>query len=77
MLRKHQITGPVLLSLTESEIETLGISKFGTRRQLYLSINDLLKTGRQRPIQANSPQQLSPEQLQEQIKEDFQRAYSY
>lgn len=39
---KHEVTGAVLLTLTEKDLEeSLGIRKFGVRRQLMLAIDEL------------------------------------
>lgn len=41
VVKEHAISGPVLLTLTEHELEGLGVEKFGWRRQLALSIREL------------------------------------
>lgn len=40
-LREHEVNGPVLDSLSETDLASLGIDKFGWRRQLLLSLTEL------------------------------------
>jgi len=43
-LSKHAIIGAVLPTLTEPELESMGITKFGWRRQLVIAIRELAQS---------------------------------
>lgn len=43
ILAEHAINGQVLVTLTESELSMIGITKFGWRRQLVLAIQELVR----------------------------------
>merc|ERR1711988_1389125 len=52
-LHEHDIAGDVLPTLTEADLASLGVSKFGPRRRLSIAITDLVN-GREDPIRETS-----------------------
>lgn len=46
MMEREEIHGPVLLSLTEADLDRLGIAPFGRRRQLCLGLEQLRAANR-------------------------------
>jgi hypothetical protein len=63
-LREHDINGMVFESLSEADLSTMGVTKFGWRRQLILERQELLKG--QRPGSAAAPKApLRPRALSE------------
>merc|ERR1719343_62679 len=44
IVRDHAINGAVLETITEEDLLSIGVHKFGWRRQLLLSLRELLQT---------------------------------
>jgi len=59
VLREHEITGAVLVSLTESDLKNMGMSQLGRRRQLLLSRDNLVKEHAAGESQVRTPRQVS------------------
>lgn len=64
--RAHEVTGHVLLSLTEEDMEVkLGVTKFGWRRTLSLSVMPLMRQNHDQLQQIPSQQPQQPQQSQQ------------
>jgi len=89
--QQQEVTGPVLMSLTEADLESaLGIKKFGVRRQLALAIQELRRgstggsSARPAASQASasylrpnpSPAQLRPQNSSAPLRAPAQRSSS-
>lgn len=81
MMVREEIHGPVLLSLEERDLESLGVAPFGRRRQLLLGIRSLRRcasswvwSSKNESIDANEVEQKQDDRVMEAMMDPLQQS---